>query len=151
MKRIFRYLAFVAISLLAGIPAHAQSGLGVAGLYGSRFRNHSNASETFIAGGSGIREYGLTLYRSLSLVNPSDEIVEEVERILADDSKKAVSREVNYLGGRLFYGFYAFAPVDGVNRYLLYLNQKPRGGEKMIVMYLEGKSSESEVRKLLKK
>ena len=73
-----------------------------------------------------------------------------IERSVKQDGAHAISREVQFKDKRLYYGFYELPDRDGSNRYLFYLNQLAAGGNKVIVIYMEGSASLEQVKKMLK-
>ena len=74
----------------------------------------------------------------------------QIERSVKQDGAHAISREVQFKDKRLYYGFYELPDRDGSNRYLFYLNQLAAGGNKVIVIYMEGSASLEQVKKMLK-
>ena len=66
------------------------------------------------------------------------------------DGADALSREVQFRDGRLFYGFYRLRRHNDLNRYIFFLNQLAAGGNKVILIYLEGSASPEQVKKMLK-
>ncbi|MCM1482749.1 MAG: DUF6108 family protein [Muribaculaceae bacterium] len=141
-----RYM-LTAAALTLWVCASAQKGLNVAGAFEPRFRDLPGAVETILVNDK-VRRVNLSLYHALTLTG-HPESAEELERMVARDGAKAVNKEVRYASGHLYYGFYTL-PRQGVNRYLFYLNRHLRGGDKIILVYLEGAASPEDVRKLLK-
>lgn len=140
-------LLILAMALSAG--ASAQTGLSIAKLFDGSYRDKENVVETVITG-SALDSYKLDKYRSITVTGCPDE-ADIFEPLVRDDARRAVSREVINKSGRLYYGFYQLKSTStGRNRYLLYLNQFPAGGKKIILLYLEGSATADRVRKMLK-
>lgn len=135
--------------LATAVAATAQEGLSVADVFDGRYHDRAGVRETMISGGS-LAAHRLSVYRSLSFDSPVDADVALVERAVKQDGARATDREVQLRGGRLYYGFYALPRRNSKNRYLLYLNQLAAGGDKLLVIYLEGDASAEQVKKMLK-
>ena len=105
----------LACAAFCSLPAVAQDGLGVQQLFDARFKSNANSTVVYMKGRA-IREYGLTLFRSITLPGSSSD-VRVVEEVVKKDATKALSKEVAFKKGRLYYGFYAFRPVKkGINK-----------------------------------
>lgn len=139
----------VALMLLAALAAAAQKGLSVASVFDGRYRDDPNARETVISGGA-LARHKIDLYRSLTFLSPDAATASEVEKVVRQDGARATAREVQYKDGNLFYGFYTLTRKNNKNRYILYLNQLASGGDKIIVIYLEGAATGEQVKKMLK-
>lgn len=139
------------IAMLPVVAAGAQEGLSVNGLFNGPYRDNVHATETVISG-SGLQEYNLSVYHSLTLSGMSDE-VPVFEAAVLKDAAGALDKEVAFRNGRLYYGYYTLKPMsDGeLNRYLFYLNQHAVGKDKLILIYIEGKAGRADVKKMLKK
>ncbi|MDE6486920.1 MAG: hypothetical protein K2L76_05390 [Muribaculaceae bacterium] len=144
-----RQMLTALVLLATAAAATAQEGLSVAGVFGGRFNGRSGVRETTISGGS-LAPHRLDLYRSLSFDSPGADDVALVERAVKQDGASATDREVQLRAGRLYYGFYTLPRRNSKNRYLLYLNQLAAGGDKLLVIYLEGHASAEQVKKMLK-
>ena len=78
------------------------------------------------------------------------EAAADIEPLVTRDASKAIDREVSYRDGGLYYGFYQLKPRSGLQRYLFYLNQNRNGGNKIILIYLEGHASRDKIKEMLK-
>lgn len=145
MKRILTLLMLWAIGASA---AHAQEHLATKALFDGRYHDEPRASETQISG-SKLQKYMLSLYRSLTLTD-MPEAAADIEPLVTRDASKAIDREVSYRDGGLYYGFYQLKPRSGLQRYLFYLNQNRNGGNKIILIYLEGHASRDKIKEMLK-
>lgn len=144
-----RHALIIALLLASVLSAAAQTGLATGSLFDGRFRDMPNARETIISGGK-LSKYKLSTYRSIAVSDADEATVLSVEAIVKQDGAKAQSREVQYRDGHLFYGFYTLRPASGNNRYIFYLNQPTSEGNKLIVIYLEGKATPDKVKQMLK-
>jgi len=146
MRRI--YLLLIALAL-AWTAASAQASLNIGKLFDGSFRNDDKVVETVISG-SALSGYNLKLYRSLTITGDASR-ADRIEPLVRADARAAIDREVINKQGRLYYGFYQLKPLsDSRRRYILYLNQFPAGGHKIILLYLEGKATPSQVKEMLK-
>lgn len=146
MKRI---ILLALLTLSAIISVMAQSEMNVGPLFDGRYRSNPNAVETILSGTSQLQKYHLECYRSLSVSDDADFASEAVPMITADGAN-ATDREVSYRKGALYYAFYTFKGRTGQNTYLLYLNQWLKGGKKIVVIYMRGKATPDEIKKLFK-
>lgn len=143
-----RRAIFILIALMTAAAVSAQTGLGIEQIFSERYRDMKGASETILNHGN-LNRVSLNLYHSITFTD-HPELGAVIERLVARDGKRAVSKEVRYKAGHLYYGFYRLPSFNGNNRYILYLNGTLSGDNKIILLYLEGKDSENDVKKLLK-
>jgi hypothetical protein len=144
MKRaIFLILMLVSITSVS-----AQKGLNINQLFDGRYKDNSHATETIIAGNQ-LNTFLLDKYHALSITNDAD-AAKDIEPLVVKDGANAVSKEVSFSNGHLYYGFYQLKARYDYNRYIFYLNQTLKGGNKIIVMYLEGAASTEKIKQMLK-
>lgn len=141
MKKIFTLLMFV---VMASAAAFAQDNLNISALFDGRYHDDARVAETMIKGSS-LSEYQLSLYHSLT-VTDAPELAAEIESLVVKDARDAVDREVAYRDGGLYYGFYELSR----GKYLFFLNRYIVGGNKLVVIYLEGVASKSKIKQMLK-
>lgn len=144
-----RHLMMICILLMSAIGTKAQVGLNINSLFDRRYRDNPAASVTVIRGEM-LRNYDLSSYLAITL-NGMPEEAEEIERLVAKDGSNALSREVSYKQGHIYYGFYRLRNYNGIKRYLFYLNQNLHKGNKIMLIYLEGNAETETVKKMLKK
>lgn len=114
------------------------------------YDNDPNASVTMVKGKS-LKDYSLEEYRGLTLVYTPEEC-EKIEEAVKADSNTATDKETSYRKGKLYYAFLTLPKSkEGNNRYLFYLNQTLAKGDKIILIYMEGKAPPEKIKKLIKK
>lgn len=145
MKYFISLLMLWAIGTSATL---AQDRLNIGALFDGRYHDEPRASETLIEGDK-LNKYSLSLYRSLTLTD-MPEAAADIVPLVTKDAAKAVDREVSYRDGGLYYGFYQLKPRRANNCYLFYLNQYKNGGNKIILIYLEGTASRDKIKEMLK-
>lgn len=146
MKRAI--LILVAVAAILPFSINAQTGLKINDLFGKHYRDMEGVSETMVKGR--MQDMNLSLYHSMTFTDHS-ELAPTIEKLVASDGAAAQSKEVRYKNGRLYYGFYQLSrKADGTNRYILYLNRHLVGDKRIMLLYLEGKASVDEVKKILK-
>ena len=150
MSVMNRQLITFVLVAFAIIAAKAQDGLNVAELYDGRYRENPNAVETIISG-DGLSQYDLDIYHGLSIRGLSADEQKKIERLVAKDGSSAVDKEVNYKGGYLYYGFYSLPPKNKKNCYLFYLNNNMKKGDKIIILYMEGRAGARKIKKMITK
>lgn len=146
MKRLLILCLMLGVALSVAC-VYAQSGLNIAGAFTPRYRELPEATETIVSK-SRLRNLSLSVYHTLSITG-HPEIAAELEDMVMRDGAKARSKEVRYASGHLYYGFYALPPVDGLNRYILYLNGHLKSSDRIMLLYIEGKASIEDVKKLI--
>ncbi|WP_300911575.1 DUF6108 family protein [Muribaculum intestinale] len=139
------------IAMSSALTAGAQDGLNINSLFNGPYRDNVHATETVISG-SGLWEYNLSVYHSLTLSGLPGE-VSVFEAAVMKDAAGALDKEVAFRNGRLYYGYYTLKPVPDseLNRYLFYLNQHAVGKDKLILIYIEGRAGRTAVKRMLKK
>lgn len=147
-----RFSLIIITCIVAALPALAQSGLNINSLFDGRFKKDPNATELIVSG-AGARDINLKVYHSLKVTQKSQQSL--VESLVVKDGVKAVDKEVEYRGGQLYYGFYTMpATKSGHNRYIFYLNQNlaHKAPKNLVTLiYMEGKASSEEIKKLIRK
>lgn len=153
MKRILLFWVLV----VAVSTAVAQKGYNVNSLFDGRYRKSPNAVEVVVTGVEAAK-IKLTKYRSLSVADDAD-AAKLIEELVVKDGVKAVDKEVEYRGGRLYYGFYTLTASSlkdkerALNRYLFYLNQNLNSKNpenKVIVIYMEGWAKADYIKSLIR-
>jgi hypothetical protein len=157
MKRI---TTIMMVYLLFTATAAAQAGLNINRLFNENLKTEEwvtqelNGKTEIIVTGKKAKEMGLSIYHSLSLSNSTKTERDNIVNLLAKDAAQALDRDVEYRNGQLYYGFYTLRPNKKNKRYIFYLNQNlARKSPKNVVtiIYMEGKKSPEEVKKLIRK
>lgn len=154
MKRKFLITIMV---LMVSLAAMAQSGLQINALFDGRFRKSPKAVEIVVTGKEA-NTIKLTTYRSLSLTDDNEAAV-LMESLVVKDGVTAIDKEVEYRGGKLYYGFYTLTPIkvgkkSQLNRYIFYLNQnlhRNNPENKVTLIYMEGWASAEYIKGLIRK
>lgn len=133
--------------MFIGATAAAQTGLNVDSLFGGRYKK-GKTSETVVKEGA-IKDYGIDIYHSLT-IKGAPAASADLERAVLADASGALSSEVNYKDGSLYYGFYELPSLQGKHRYLFYLNQYLRKGDSIILIYMEGDAGIKAIKRMLK-
>lgn len=143
--------------LMMSLSAMAQKGLQINSLFDGRYRKSPNAVEIVVTGKEA-NTIKLTTYRSLSLTDDAD-AVELMEKLVTEDGLTAVDKEVEYCGGKLYYGFYTLSPIklgqnSKLNRYIFYLNQnlsRNNPVNKVTLIYMDGWAKADYIKGLIRK
>ncbi len=149
MNRLLMLLACMAFAFVTPAVCHAQKGLNVDGAFAKSYTMLPEATETMLTR-SKLHDVSLSLYRALSIAGNPEKAL-EIERMVMADGRTALSKEVRYTSGHLYYGLYVLPPVANENRYILFLNGNLSGNGKMLLLYLEGRASVADVKKLINK
>lgn len=157
MKRI---TTIMMICLLFASTAVAQAGLNINRLFNEQLKTESwvtqelNGRTEIIVTGKKAQEMGLSTYHSLSLSNASKSERDNIVNLLVKDAAQALDKDVEYRNGQLYYGFYTLKPNKKNKRYIFYLNQnlaRKSPQNVVTIIYMEGKKSPEEVKKLIRK
>lgn len=143
-------LIFLITLILTAAGAAAQKGLEVNPILRGEALHDQQARVTTITSDQALARYGLDIYRSVAVDHPDEATVSLIEKAVRHDGGKALSREVQLRDSRLFYGFYRLPPHKGANRYLFYLNQGKAPDNKIILIFMQGRASAEQIKKMLK-
>lgn len=126
----------------------AQTGLNIDKVYSEQYRSLKGATETLIVKDR-LSSVNLDIYHSMTITG-HPELAREIERMVSTDGRNALSKEVRYHAGHIYYGLYHLkGKTKGVSRYILYLNGHLKGDSRIILLFLEGKATTEQVKKLL--
>ena len=155
-----RSIFIILTCLLTYMMAMAQQGLNINRLFNEDLKTDEwvtqelNGKTEIIVTGKKAREMGLSTYHSISLNNGKKQDRENIESLVKKDGAQAIDKDVEFRNGQLYYGFYTLKPNKNNKRYIFYLNQNlSRKSPKNVVtvIYMEGKKSPEEVKKLIRK
>ena len=148
MKRITIIIAVMALAL----PVLAQSGLNINSLFDGRYKKNPYAAD-YIVTGPNAREINLEVYHSLKVTQKEQQDL--IESLVNKDGATAIDKEVQLRNGRLYYGFYTLSKTKkGRNRYIFFLNQnlaKTSPKNMVTLIYMEGKATPAQIKKLIRK
>ena len=145
---IMKHTLILLTLMLTAMAASAQANLNINALFGERYRKSEKVVETIVSG-EALKGSHLELYRSLVLTD-MPESADEIAAAVAKDGTKAMSREVKYLDGQLYYAQFMLQPKGKTNRYIFYVNRHLKGGNKIMLVYMAGSASPEDIKKLLK-
>ena len=155
-----RTIFIILTCLLTCVSVMAQQGLNINRLFNENLKTDDwvtqelNGKTEIIVTGDKAKEMGLSTYHSISLNSGKKQDRESIEALVIKDGAQALDKDVEYRNGQLYYGFYTLKPNKRNKRYIFYLNQNlARKSPKNIVtvIYMEGKKSPEEVKKLIRK
>lgn len=150
MRKRFVLLLFSVVFLL---PAAAQKGLAVDEFFDGRFQKRNDAVEVLLSG-KHLKDYDLTLFRSLTVPGDGHE-GKAIEDAVCADAGLAVQKEVGYKNNRLYYGFFHLPPAyrSTLSRFIFYRNDALRAGRKptLTLIYMEGTASVEKLRRTFSK
>ena len=131
----------------------AQSNLHISPVF-EHISDYGKDTKTVWVKGKELRKYKLTLYRSISTEN--SQIAGNMEKAVIADSKKAVDKEIGYIGSRLYYAFLSLPPEaagQDFMRFIFYRNPSLKNNSKkeVTLVYMEGRITMSELKNLFKK
>lgn len=147
MKKV---IFIMLVALLAVIPVQAQKGMNINALLNGHFKKSPHATEIVVTGKKAAK-IGLDVYHSLSVTDMT--VVPFIRQAVTADGAKASSKEVEYRGGKLYYGYYTFNGKKGHNRFIFYLDQSlARSGpvKKVTLIFMEGAVSGSYIKQLIR-
>lgn len=149
MKRIS---ILIAVMALVALPVLAQSGLNINSLFDGRYKTNPYAAE-YIVTGPAAWDIDLEVYHSLKVTEKEQQVL--IESLVTKDGATAVDKEVQLRNGKLYYGFYTLSKTKkGRNRYIFFLNQnlaKKTPKNMVTLIYMEGKATPTQIKKLIRK
>lgn len=149
MNRRLIILVCILSTIILPTATHAQKGLNIEAAFSPDYTMLPEATETMLTRRK-LHGVSLSLYRALSITGNA-EVAIAVERMVLADGRSAVTKEVRYASGHLLYGLYVLPRSQGQNRYILFLNGNLNSSGKMLLLYLEGKASMEDVKKMINK
>jgi hypothetical protein len=142
----------ITVMALATLPVLAQSGLNINSLFDGRYKTNPYAAE-YIVTGPAAWEIDLEVYHSLKVTQKEQQDL--IESLVNKDGATALDKEVQLRNGKLYYGFYTLSMTKkGRNRYIFFLNQnlaKKSPKNMVTLIYMEGKATPSQIKKLIRK
>lgn len=145
-----RLLSFVFSLILCTVAATAQNGLEINKIFGQSLSQQRGVTENLMRGGP-IKEYGLTLFRSISLDDSAMDLAPAIEAAVLKDSRLSGELEEQRKDGVLYYSFFPLPQLKkGHNRYVFYLNRTLIGESGVVLIYMEGTATLPQIRKMLK-
>ena len=148
MKKALYILILCGLFAVIPLQAVAQAGLHIAPYFDGRFDNNKRVV-TLYATGKSLKEFHLTLYRSLTFEGQMA-AVNQIEKAVAMDAKQAIEQETGHKEGQLVYAFYCLPPRSKKNdqvRYIFFRRTKT----KSILVYMEGYATLDEIKKMFTK
>ena len=135
-----KFLITTIIALMASISAMAQDDLNIGKAFGGKYHDNENATESIIQNKDYLLNKGITLIRTLKIQNKLSE-ADFIEPLVLADGAKAIEKTVSFKKGKLYYGFYKLKSIKkNINRYTIYVNKEPVGGNNINLIYIEGKA-----------
>ena len=146
-----KHLLIIIAVFCLNICMQAQSPQEIKNIFSDYKSQDANTTETIISSDA-LKGTGLNLYRSLVISGSPDRADSIAERI-SKCGAKAVSREVKYIDGKIYYAQFALPPAagDSDNRYLFYLNSHLKGGSRIMIVFMSGKAKLEQIKKLISK
>lgn len=141
-------LILIIIMLAFAKFVYAQQGLNVAPFFSGTYASNPDVTIVLLSGKK-LEKKGLSKYSSVSVAGNSM-ISDKITAAVVKDGSRAVSKEVSYKGGKLYYGFYFMGGRDEHRKYLLFLDRRPDGKEKTTLIFIEGDLDSKDVMKMIK-
>jgi len=146
MKKIIIMLVIFLTSVLA---ADAQNnGLNITPFFSSVYAGRPEVTMLSLSG-TQLEARNLSKYNSISVTNDAA-LADKITQAVIKDGANARSKNVSYKKGQLYFGFYFLGGKGWHRKYILYLNRRPVGKEKVTLIYIEGNVSESVVKKMIR-
>ena len=144
-----RIVLCMVVGVATVFAAMAQEGLNVAEFFSDAYTGNPKVTLVSMSYDK-VEKNGMRKYRSIS-VEDSPELADKIGRAVSKAGASAVSTEVSYREGQLYFGFYSMGGKRSARRYLLYLNRRPKGKEKTTLIFIEGNLSDAEVKRMINK
>lgn len=149
MEKMKRVLVTVALMAGCTVSALSQDGLNVAPFFDSGYKDKEGVTMVSVSG-TQMASDDVSAYKSISVTgNPG--LADKIAAAVGKDGVLSKSKEVTYKEGRLHFGFFSMGGSPGKRRYLLFLDRRPAGKDKTLLIYLEGSLDEESVKKMIKR
>lgn len=137
MKRLLLIIAAICIN----IAASSQSIPEIKKIFADFATDDGNTTEVIMSGDA-LKGTNVNLFRSLTITD-APETAEKIAKRISKCASNALSREVQYINGSIYYAQLSLPPAenDGNSCYLLYNNSYLRGGNRIMIVFLSGKGS----------
>jgi hypothetical protein len=139
-------LIIFTLLLLLPLAALSQDRLRSSAVFEGKVVPKDRMVETIVKGDY-LKDYGLSLFRSVRM-DVDDEDLESISALILEDASDAASKETEIDHNRLSYALIAFEPNSG-SRYFLCFQSKPsaeEGATSVIVVYMEGDTTLTNLR-----
>ncbi len=153
---MYKRISIAIFIMFMSLAASAQAGLNIGRYFDDEYLSKLGITSVSIAG-SQLKDWNkdISLYRSVTIENDSAD-ADLMERAVKKDGVQAVSRTVSMNNGHVAFGFYTLSPVNGVNRYIIFIrndsNKSPESSAatRADLFYIEGKVSTDELSKMIR-
>lgn len=138
----------ILLLLLLPLAAWAQDRLQSGAVFEGKVVPRSRLVETMVKGAP-LKDYGLSLFRSVRMDADGAEL-ERITALILDDASGAISKETEIDRGMLKYALLALPPSSD-SRCFLCFQSKPSDTEgltSVIVVYMEGDTTLTDLRKM---
>ena len=141
-------LIILTLLLLLPLAALSQDRLRSSAVFEGKVVPKDRMVETIVKGDY-LKDYGLSLFRSVRM-DVDDEDLESISALILEDASDAASKETEIDHNRLSYALIAFEPDSGSRNFLCF-QSKPSAegaGTSVIVVYMEGDTTLTNLRKM---
>lgn len=139
----------IMIAMLAlWLSAIAQDGMNISPFFAETYSQHPYVSTVTISGDK-LKKSDLSLYRSVTVTDSNE--AAKLANAVWTDGLQARQKEIAFVNGKLNFGFYTLKSNGKTNRYMLFLNNFNNGGDKALIIYMEGRASTSQINEMLAK
>lgn len=141
-------LILFTLLLLLPLAAMSQDRLRSSAVFEGKVVPKDRMVETIVKGDY-LKDYGLSLFRSVRM-DVDDEDLGSISALILEDASDAASKETEIDHNRLSYALIAFEPDSG-GRYFLCFQSKPsseKGTTSVIVVYMEGDTTLTNLKKM---
>lgn len=146
MKRLIFLLVILAA---AWSGACAQDGLNINRVFGGRYGDDREVTETLISGSNRyLSSHKLDVLASFK--GPASTYSSVIQPLVLADGRGAKGRNVRYREGQLYFAFFELKPLaDGSRRYIYYVNNAVDKGSTVVLIYFQGRLSSAQVSALI--
>lgn len=141
-------LIIFTLLLLLPLAALSQDRLRSSAVFEGKVVPKDRMVETIVKGDY-LKDYGLSLFRSVRM-DVDDEDLESISALILEDASDSASKETEIDHNRLSYALIAFEPDSGSRNFLCF-QSKPSAegtGTSVIVVYMEGDTTLTNLRKM---
>lgn len=125
--------------------AFAQEGLNINRVFGGRYCDDKEVTETLITGSNKfLKKHKLEALASFR--GPAATYSQLIGPLVLADGRGAKGRNVRYRDGQLYFAFFELKPLaGGARRYIYYVNNAADKGSSVVLIYFQGRLSPAQV------
>lgn len=144
----------IILILLLALPlaALAQKDYNIGRVFDGRYRKNHNVTDV-VARGNKLQTPYINYYHSITVTGDT-KIMDDIVQAFLDDEKNAVEKEMQRIGGHLYYGFYRLRNYEPNHPFVFIKDMRyaPSGRKQQVtIIYMTGECTTADIKRTFKK